>query len=225
MQYKISMTALKRDDNIVAVGILYMGDIRVRNLTLRKNKDGGLFLSMPGKDSGRTDANGRKIYEEIAHPVCKELREALNEAAVESYNSGHPVTLRDREDGKLLIQAEVFDRPFYNRVGKGQLLINDKFVIKNLFINKKEDGSLYVSLPNYKMKEKSKDGKDLYSEIISMGKTFRKEVCDALINEYRMEEAFNAQNRVTIQSRIEQAQKLVSEKLPNPISKAQTIQI
>ena len=65
MQFKVYMKPLKRDDNVVAVGILYMGEIRIRNLSLMRNKSGEMFLVMPGKDSGKVDANGKRIYERI----------------------------------------------------------------------------------------------------------------------------------------------------------------
>ena len=206
MEYKVTMTPLKRNDHVKAVGILSMGDVRVRNFTLMENKEGGLFLVMPNRDTGKKGADGKHIYEEICHPITKEMREELNKAAIDSYKSGHPISLRDQEEGKMLVQAEVFDTPYFNRVGKAQLLINEKIVIKNIFINQKADGSLYVSMPNYKTNQKNKDGKELYSEIISMSKDFRKEVCAAVLKEYQLEKAYKEQNRLSIKSRLLAAQ-------------------
>lgn len=223
MQIQIRMTPVKRDDSIVAIGIARFGDIRVRNFTLKKRSDGELFLVMPSRATGKVDKDGRAVYEEIAHPITRELRLALNEAAKESYLEGRPVTLRDKEDGILLIQAEVFDYPFYNRVGKGQLTISDKFVIKDIFINTNKTGELYVTLPNYKMSHKSKDGKDVFSEIVSMSKDFRKELCDSLINEYKMEKAYMEQNRFSIKSRLNEAKSKAAKEATKAASKAKEV--
>lgn len=219
MQIQVNMTPIKRDDKIVGIGIARFGDIRVRNFTLMKRDDGSLFLVMPSRDTGRHDKDGKRVFEEIAHPITKELRIALNEAAIESYKEGRPVSLRDKEDGRMLIQAEVFDKPYFNRVGKSQLVINDKFVIKDIFINVNKAGELYVTMPNYKMSQK-KDGKDVFSEIVSMGKNFRKEVCDAIINEYNMEKSYAEQNRFTIKSRLTEAKAKLSHESVKADSKS-----
>ena len=54
MQIKLWMTKLKRDDSVMAIGALRLGEITVKNLMLMKNKDGELFLQMPCRDTGRT---------------------------------------------------------------------------------------------------------------------------------------------------------------------------
>ena len=228
MEYEIKMTPLKgRDDHIKAVGILKMGEIRIRNITLMESKDGELFMCMPSRDTKKTDENGKKIYEEIAHPITKEMREALNEAAVESYKEGHPVTLYEDREGSLLITAEAFDYPYYNKVGKGSLTINDEFVIKNVFINKKPDNSLYVSYPTYKTNKVAKSGQIIYSEIVSMGSGFRKKVSEAILNEYDMDIKKKEQNKISIKSRLLTAKEKgdteykIKDKLitPKPVSR------
>ncbi len=203
------MTPLKGRDNIVAVGIVRFGDIRVRNFSLMKNSKDELFLVMPSRDTGKTDKDGKRVFEEIAHPITKELREAINKAAIESYKQDRPVTLRDKEDGKLLVSVDVFDNPYFNRVGKCRLVINDKFVINDIFINANKSGELYVTMPNYKSSQVGKDGKNIFSEIISMGKGFRDELYKAIINEYNLEKGYTEQNRFTIKSRLEQAKEKV----------------
>jgi len=220
MQIQISMTPLKRSDNIVAVGIARFGDIRVRGLTLMKSNKGDLFLVMPGKDTGKKDANGKRIFEEIAHPTTKKLRVALNEGAIESFKEGRPVTLRDKEDGRMLIEVEAFEMPYYSRVGKGQMLINDMFVIKDIFINVNKADELYVTMPNYKT---TGEGKTQYSELISMGKDFRRQVNETFIDVYNKEKAYLNQNRISIQTKLSSAKEKVIEptKTDNKIKQMQ----
>jgi DNA-binding cell septation regulator SpoVG len=215
MQINVKMIPLKREDSIKAIGSVNLGEITVRNFTLMQNSKGELFLNMPNRDTGKTDPDGKKIYEEIAHPITKEMRDALNNAAIESYKTGHPVFLRDNEDGKLLIEAEAFDRPFYNRVGKGQMRIDDKFVIKDIFINEAKDKNLYVSFPNYKTNKLDQNGKNIYSQIIMMAPEFKQRVSEALINEFNMEMEHKRENRMSIKSRLAEANEKVKTQTKN----------
>ncbi len=207
MQINVKMTPLHRKDSIKAIGSVNLGEITIRNLTLMINSKGELFLNMPNRDTGKKDPQGRKVYEDIAHPITKEMRDALNSAAIESYHTGHPVFLRDNEEGRVLIEVEAFDRPFYNRIGKGQMRIDDKFVIKDIFINEAKDGNLYVSYPNYKTNSVDKNNKSIYSQIIIMEPDFKERITEALINEFNLAMEHKRENRMSIKSRLAEATK------------------
>lgn len=211
MQIKVKMHRLDRNDNIKAIGSVMLGEITVKNFTLMKNSKDELFLVMPNRDTGRKDKDGNRIYEEMAHPVTKEMRDALNKAAIESYTEDHPVFLKDNEESRLLIEAEAFDVPYYNRVGKGQILINDEFVIKDIFINKGKDDGMYITMPNYRMPNKDRNGKAVFREIITMNSELKKKVSDAIINEYNLDLESKKQNRFSIQSRLKEAKKRSEE--------------
>ena len=118
MQIKVKMHRLNRDDNIKAIGSVMLGEITVKNFTLMKNSKDELFLVMPNRDTGKKDRDGNRIYEEMAHPVTKEMRDALNMAAIESYREDHPVFLRESKESRLLIEAESFEVPYYNITSK-----------------------------------------------------------------------------------------------------------
>lgn len=210
MQIKLWMTKLKRDDSVMAIGALSLGEITVKNLMLMKNKDGELFLQMPCRDTGRMGPNGAHVYEDIIHPTTRQMRDALNEAALESYENERPVTLKQNTQGTMLIEASAFDAPYMNRVGKGQILINDEFVIKDIFINKGKNDGLYITLPNYKSKE-SHNGKPVYKEIVTMGSDLKKQVSRAMIDEYHKSVTHKEQNRFTIKSRLNEAKKKADE--------------
>ncbi len=214
MQVKIDMTKLDRGDNIRAFGTLKFGEIIIKSLTLMMNSNGELFLQMPCRDTGKKDKDENRVFEDIIHPTTKELRDILNAAAIESYEKGRPVTLRENKEGMLLIEAQAFDSPFFNKVGKGQILINDEFVIKNIFINEGKNKSLYVTLPNFKSNE-TKDGKPVFKEIVIMNNNLKKRICESIINEYKRDLANRQQNRFTIKSRLEEAKKKASEHSEN----------
>jgi len=204
MDIQVWMTRIKRDDNIKAIGTVKFGEISVRNMTLMKNADGQLFLCMPSRDTGKKDDKGKQIFEEIIHPITAHMRSALNAGAVESYEKNCPVSLSGGSDGTLLIEAKAFDSPYFNRVGKAQILINDEFVIKNIFINEGKNGGLYVSMPNFKAKD-THDGRPVYKEIVIMNGDLKKKISEAVISEYKKDLANKEQNRFSIKSRLAEA--------------------
>ena len=79
MQIKVKMHRLDRNDNIKAIGSVMLGEITVKNFTLMKNSRDELFLVMPNRDTGKKDKDGNRIYEEMAHPVTKEMRAVIAE--------------------------------------------------------------------------------------------------------------------------------------------------
>ena len=213
MDIQIWMTRLKRDDNIKAIGTVKFGEISIRNMTLMKNAKGELFLCMPSRDTGKKDVNGNRIFEEIIHPTTAEMRSALNKGAIESYEMDSPISFRYGHDSTLLIEAQAFDSPYFNRVGKAQILINDEFVIKNIFINEGKKDSLYVTMPNFKAKD-THDGKPVYKEIVIMNGDLKKSIGEAIISEYKKDLACKEQNRFSIKSRLDEAKRKASEQIP-----------
>jgi len=213
MDIQVWMTRLNRDDSIKAIGTVKFGEISVRNMTLMKNENGQLFLCMPSRDTGKKDEEGKRIFEEIIHPTTAEMRSVLNAGAIESYEKNCPVSLRDGLDGTLLIEAKAFDRPYFNRVGKAQILINDEFVIKNIFINEGKNSSLYVTMPNFKAKD-THDGHAVYKEIVTMNGDLKKKISEAVISEYKKDLAAKDKNRFSIKSRIEEAKRQASLQTP-----------
>ena len=212
MDIQVWMTRLRRDDNIKAIGTVKFGEISVRNMTLMKNAKGELFLCMPSRDTGKKDENGDRIYEEIIHPTTAEMRSALNKDAIESYEKNCPISLIDGLDGTLLIEAKAFDSPYLNRVGKAQILINGEFVIKNIFINKGKNDSLYVTMPNFKSND-THEGKPIYKEIVIMNNDLKKRIVEAVISEYKKDLGCKEQNRFSIKSRLDEAKRKASEQI------------
>lgn len=72
---------------------LTLGDaFVVKNLTLVQGKN-GLFINMPHHKTNEVDDAGKAIYRDDAFPLEKELRDKIQEAAVESYKgSGKEIT-------------------------------------------------------------------------------------------------------------------------------------
>lgn len=209
MKYRMRMNAVKKEgSHLKAYGTMQMGDnICVKNLSLMENVKGELFLATPNRKTSKADRNGNSIYEDVCFPVTGEMRKQMQEAAIASYREGKTAEFSDDSPGNVMVSVTVFDAPFYNRVGKADLTINDCFVVSDVYINeKKQDGSLYVTFPNYKTAQKTQDGKDLYSEIVVLTGGMKKLICEEVLSEYRLSVKERENNRLTIKGRLKEAQ-------------------
>lgn len=59
----------------------------VKNLAVVQGKN-GLFVNMPHHKSNEVDENGKAVYKDDAFPLKKDLRDKIQEAAIESYEKG-----------------------------------------------------------------------------------------------------------------------------------------
>ena len=59
----------------------------VKNLTIVQGKN-GMFLNMPHHKSNEVGADGKAVYKDDAFPLSKNLRDKMQEAAIESYERG-----------------------------------------------------------------------------------------------------------------------------------------
>ena len=59
----------------------------VKNLTIVQGRN-GLFLNMPHHKSNEVGADGKPVYKDDAFPLSKNLRDKMQEAAIDSYERG-----------------------------------------------------------------------------------------------------------------------------------------
>ena len=59
----------------------------VKNLTIVQGRN-GMFLNMPHHKSNEVGADGKAVYKDDAFPLSKNLRDKMQEAAIESYERG-----------------------------------------------------------------------------------------------------------------------------------------
>lgn len=207
MKYRMHMSPVEKEGSqIKGYGTLKIGeDITIKNLSLVANGKGKLFLSTPNRRTNRMDRNGKPVYEDICFPITGEMRKQMQIAAISSLEEKKSIEFSDESYGSLLVTVTPFDAPYYNRVGRASLTINDCLVIQDVFINQKQDGSLYVTLPNYKTNQKTQDGKDLYAEIVVLSGGMKKTICDEVVSEYRLAMEDREKNRLAIQGRLKAA--------------------
>lgn len=59
----------------------------VKNFALVQGKN-GMFVNMPHHKTNEVDENGKAVYRDDAFPLKKELRDKIQDAAIESYQKG-----------------------------------------------------------------------------------------------------------------------------------------
>lgn len=78
------------------------GDFVITGLKILEGSK-GLFVSMPSKETGKTDANGKKEYKDICFPVTAEARQIISDAVLTEYDGKHQSNnpLPDDSDDEL----------------------------------------------------------------------------------------------------------------------------
>lgn len=81
------------------------GAVAIHGLRVMDSRN-GIFVSMP--QESYTDSNGNTKYSEIAHPVTKAARDAINDKVLEAYNQA----LRESESDGFTEMEDDGDLPF-----------------------------------------------------------------------------------------------------------------
>ncbi len=65
---------------------LYLDDCFViNNVSVKENKDGELFASMPNYKGSQVDEAGKAVYKDICYPITKAFREMLQDSILEKF--------------------------------------------------------------------------------------------------------------------------------------------
>lgn len=70
----------------------------VNNVSIKENKDGEFFVSMPSIKTTLTDEQGNPEYRDVCYPTTKEFREQLNEKIIEAYHQAKEIATDVAED-------------------------------------------------------------------------------------------------------------------------------
>ena len=65
----------------------------VNNISIKENKDGELFVSMPSVKTNLTDEHGNPEYRDVCYPTTKEFREQLNQRILDSYQQAKDIAM------------------------------------------------------------------------------------------------------------------------------------
>ncbi len=65
----------------------------VNNISIKENKDGELFVSMPSVKTNLTDEHGNPEYRDVCYPTTKEFREQLNKQILDAYQQAKYIAM------------------------------------------------------------------------------------------------------------------------------------
>ena len=65
----------------------------VNNISIKENKDGELFVSMPSVKTNLTDEHGNPEYRDVCYPTTKEFREQLNQQILDTYQQAKDIAM------------------------------------------------------------------------------------------------------------------------------------
>jgi DNA-binding cell septation regulator SpoVG len=74
------------------------GGFVVNNISIKENKDGELFVSMPSIKTTLTDEHGNPEYRDVCYPITKEFREQLNENIISTYHQAKDIAMDAADD-------------------------------------------------------------------------------------------------------------------------------
>lgn len=78
---------------VVGIGRIYINeDFVINNITVRENKDGGLFVGFPSYKSNEVDEQGRAVYKDFAYPKDKASRESITKLVMDAYKESKEIS-------------------------------------------------------------------------------------------------------------------------------------
>lgn len=160
--------------------------IAIRGLRLLKREDGTYGLGMP--DERRR--NDPKKYTEFAHPINKECRKAMEDAAVAAYTEAQGEA--DKQDNYIYDLANDADLDEalnitairFNFTKKPDAIckafvsvtLDNEFVFSQIHLLEREDGSKLLGMPNFPNRGEAGDRVNVFHPISAAARTKLTEV-------------------------------------------------
>ncbi len=198
MNFSVKVTALNNDNSKVKAyaDVTFGGTMKVTNISLIENANGGIFISMPRYKSGEVDQDGNSVYKDICNPITKDFRDALYGTIMEAYNesckTGESATkeisdLRPEYDGRTAMAAKVYPvrKEGARSLAYAKVVLDDVFVINNISIMEGKNGP-FVAMPSYKTKKVDENGNSEYRDICyPVTKEAREQLRKVVFDEYK----------------------------------------
>lgn len=167
--YHVEIVKKYENENSSLKGIakLRLSDaFEISNIRILEGKN-GLFVSFPSKNTGRTDEDGRPVYEEIIRPVSKEMREQMRTDILDAYHAHRSPSL------KISVVPVFYERPSNIRA-YATVTVDDMIQIHGIRLMENAKGKIFVSFPSY---ETQRDGDKNFVDLAScLNGTARKDL-------------------------------------------------
>lgn len=175
MKYTVKVNKVRKNEgNLRGFATVVFGkSFKITNIAILENSNGNLFVSMPRYRSSEVDEYNNFVFKDICNPITKEFRTELYDAIIEGYkNAGKEnnelnTEKTEVEEPPFTVKVTPYEREGSNIKGLARIYLDDKFVINNVtLIQGKEN--VFVAMPSYRTKQKDKDGKTVYKDILSL---------------------------------------------------------
>ena len=153
----------------------------VTGITVRENKNGELFVSMPSYKSKSVDDNGKPVYKEYCNPTTKEFRDELYGNILKNFKEGVNEYEVKGLDDKMQIGISLNTMSGTNLEAIGRVYLNKCFVRNNVKVMTSEKGS-FVAMPSL-LANRGDEGKKYEDVCFPITKEFRTELYNAILSE------------------------------------------
>lgn len=182
MGYEITANLAKKSDNEKLLGfatVKFDNSFTVKNISIYNGKTGP-FVAMPRMQT--KDKDGNVDYKDVAHPITKDLRAALYEDILNTYNQATEspegkasfTTPEMNDKPKLGVNAKAISNGTTLK-GVASVVLNDNFVVENVMVRENSKKELFVAMPSYKTVD------DKWKDIAFPDNSFREEVSKAVL--------------------------------------------
>ena len=96
---EVTVVPMEGDNSTKALArVCIDGGFVVNNISVKENKDGELFVSMPSIKTTLTDENGNPEYRDVCYCTSKEFREQLQDKIITAYREAKDIAMDAVDD-------------------------------------------------------------------------------------------------------------------------------
>lgn len=138
------------NNNTVALAsVMIDNTIAVNSIAVKRSQEGELYIQLPQKFNKTTEK-----YEDVFFPITKEARDELNSKIFDKLQSPDKnMDIKESFKGEPRIDVNIarYQKQLENgKIGSGTMTVGNAYVVKNVSVYQRPDGSLRYLLPQYK---------------------------------------------------------------------------
>ena len=86
MDISAKVTKLEGREPLMGLATVNFGNmVKVGSISIRKSKEGNIYIKMPSYKTNQVDENGKDVYKDVAFPVSKEAAAQIKQAVLDEY--------------------------------------------------------------------------------------------------------------------------------------------
>lgn len=159
MKMTITVNRYENENLMGFAGIKFDEDFALENIRIKKAQSGALYVELPKYK--RNTGNGEVEYREVFHPINSDMRAALNEAVLSSFErtsddkKSFAYKYGDEPLNVTKVNIHLYEKDAMR--GFANVLTTNGFVCENVKVKEGSNG-LFVDLPKYRTVQKDEAG-------------------------------------------------------------------